>query len=115
VIQRENKIKERVVGGKGKSPLWDIISLIHINLVHGRANTFFLFEENNIDCPITNFFGTLGHSPIAAPLWTSNPKIETNVFPSGPPFHFIYIGVELRANHMGQNCGAIGNNLGNPM
>jgi len=44
--------------------------------------------------------------------WTPVHKIEANVLHYGLPFQFSYIGVELWANHMGQNWGAIGNVLG---
>jgi len=48
------------------------------------------FGRGQIDCPITNFLGTFGHSPI-----------ETNMLPYGPPFQFGYMGVEVWANHVG--------------
>jgi len=39
--------------------------------------------------------------PIGFPLWTPSHKIGTIILPYGPPFPFIYTGVELWVNHMG--------------
>jgi hypothetical protein len=83
-----------------------------LNWVH---NFFFFFKGANIDWPISNSFGTLGMAPIEAPLWTPSCKIYTVVLPYVLPFQFIYMGVELWANHMGQNPGAIGNILENAL
>jgi hypothetical protein len=67
----------------------------------GALTIFFFLKETTLIAPSPIFSKHWALSPTAAPLWTPNPKIKRNVFPYGPPFHFLYIGVELSANHMG--------------
>jgi hypothetical protein len=85
----------------------------HIKTIANSARTFSLFFLwSHIDWPITVFLKNIEHFPIEAPFWTVNHKIETNSLPMAPPFQFIHETVELWANHMGQNWGAIQNVLG---
>jgi hypothetical protein len=80
VIQREHKIKERVVRGKGKTIVGHN-SLIHINWFMGALTLFFLFEGNNIDCPITNFLGTWGTPQSKHLFGPPIPKLKRKCFP----------------------------------
>jgi hypothetical protein len=62
VIQRENKIKERVVRGKGKS-IVGRNSLIHINWFMGALTLFFFLKETTLIAP-SPIFSEHGALPI---------------------------------------------------
>jgi hypothetical protein len=70
-----------------KPHVWFILisSWVHSNF------TFFLNLGRGhilIDWPITNFFGTIGHSPIDAPLWTPSHKNKNKCAALWPTFSF---------------------------
>ncbi len=89
--------------------------MIHINYFTGVL-TLLSFLEGAIG-PSPIVFGSIGHSPIEEPLWTSSCKIETSVHLMGHLFSFMYIRVEFWANHTGVKSdmllGTIGEQLGN--
>ncbi len=76
-------------------------------IVHGYTHNFFCFfsQRSHVDWPISKFLLNIGHAPIETSLLDPSCKIETNVLSSPPPgipsLQFIYMGVELWANHMG--------------
>jgi hypothetical protein len=67
--------------------LWQC--LIHINYIMGALTTFFGFLKGAI---------LIGRPAL---LWTPSCKMEKNVLPQISVLQFIYMGVELWANHMG--------------
>jgi hypothetical protein len=77
------------------------------------SQLFLFFKGAILIGPSAIFLGTLGMPPIEVPFWTPNCKIGTNVHPWISPCLVYILGVELWANHTGEDPGAIGNVLGN--
>jgi hypothetical protein len=77
----------------------------------GLITFFFFFEREpyihslaHYQVSFGTFVGALSFPPsqsMEAHHWDPNCKIETKAFDSCTPFQFIYMGVELWANHMG--------------
>ncbi len=80
----------------------------------GCVCSHFIFSKRgHIDWPIANFLGALGTAHRSTLLFGLPIAKWNKCAPCGPPFTFIYMRVELWANHMGYKWGAIGNILVN--
>jgi len=97
---------QRLHGAKLKSKINSLLHVLHVSIMHSRW-------RKKSTHPLTMVHYCKRGEKIEAPSLDCQLQNETNVLHVAHLFTFIYMRVELWANHMGYKWGAIGNILVN--